>query len=256
MPTTEAFALFSTSAYEEPWNSQLKHDIPDSWRRLPINPRFLDDPVTGFRAHVYHNYGLKEVVIAYAGTDLGDRGDLKALKDIINRRLPQQFDIAFTAHTRVKEYMDQERIRALISFTGHSLGGALAQYMAIAKKGCPAETFGAPGILNALGKLQDYYDASYPYPVVNHIARDDTIGHYGWHLGRKKYYFFGATDSPLPMTLPSRMYQGHSIERYLREYQHRAGSIKHSGKCTYKNCKKYEIFNQLNWSGVAKDEYI
>ena len=53
------------------------------------------------------------------------------------------------------QYLKKESIDARISFTGHSLGGALAQYMAIAAQGCPAETFGAPGILDALGKLKD-----------------------------------------------------------------------------------------------------
>ena len=73
-------------------------------------------------------------------------------------------------YNAVCSHLKQKGIKARISFTGHSLGGALAQYMAIAAKGCPAETFGAPGILDALGELRSKYDPGYPYPVVNHVA--------------------------------------------------------------------------------------
>ena len=59
-------------------DSQLKHDLPGSWKlmQLPVDPVYLDNPVTGFRAHVYHNVATKEVVIAFAGSNLAERGDL------------------------------------------------------------------------------------------------------------------------------------------------------------------------------------
>ena len=50
---------------------------------LPVDPIYLDNPITGFRAHVYHNEAAKEVVIAFAGTNLAERGDLSAIGEII-----------------------------------------------------------------------------------------------------------------------------------------------------------------------------
>jgi len=256
MPSTEAYSIFSANAYETPWNSKPERTIPDSWKRLPINPLFLDDPVTGLRAHVYHNNDLKEVVIAYAGTHRGDKGDLEAIGEIIRGRLPKQFLSARNVYRRVLEYLDHGRIRALISFTGHSLGGAMAQYMAIAAKGTPAETFGAPGILQAQGELEGEYDPGFSYPVVNHIAWDDSVGHYGWHLGRITRYAFGSTNLAALMIPFGRQYQGHQIERYLGEFRRGAASIKYTGKCTYENGKKYEMIKRFNWSGQAITDYI
>ena len=66
---------------------------------MPIDLSILDNPVTGFRAHVYHNEATKEVVIAFAGTNLADQGDLSAIGEIIAGHLPLQFDNALCLYT-------------------------------------------------------------------------------------------------------------------------------------------------------------
>jgi hypothetical protein len=268
MPTTAEYSLFGDNAYGGPAGGTLKHELPGSWKimHLPIDPVHLDNPVTGFRAHVYHNKVTKEVVIAFAGTDLTDRGDLAAIGAIIAGQLPLQFDNAYALFEAVMTTMETRGIRAQISFTGHSLGGALAQYMAIAAQGRPAETFGALGILHALGKLAPLYNSGYPYPVVNHVAAGDPFGLSGTHLGETKYYALDAMDFIMPVAMPYLIrklviaglmsYRGHSMGRYCREFQHPGGSLKPTGKVTYKNGKRYEVFKRFNWSGVAKDEYI
>ena len=166
MPTTAEYSLFGANAYGGPASSQLKHDLPGSWKlmQLPVDPVYLDNPVTGFRAHVYHNTATKEVVIAFAGSNLAERGDRSAIGEIIAGRLPLQVDDAVNIYDKVDKHMKSKRIKAQISFTGHSLGGALAQYMAIAAQGCPAETFGALGILHALGKLRGHVQSRLPLP--------------------------------------------------------------------------------------------
>ena len=107
--------------------------------------------------------------------------------------------------TSVIDYLKAGSIQAQISFTGHSLGGALAQYMAIAAKGCPAETFGAPGILDALGILRGKYNPGYSYPVVNHVAFGDMFGMYGRHLGITEYYALDMADFIMSSALPFMM---------------------------------------------------
>jgi len=268
MPTTAEYSLFGANAYGGPANSQLKHDLPGSWKlmQLHVDPVYLDNPVTGFRAHVYHNEVTKEVVIAFAGSNLAERGDRSAIGAIIAGFLPLQVDDAVNIYDKVDKHMQSKRIQAHISFTGHSLGGALAQYMAIAAQGRPAETFGAPGILHALGKLQGDYNPGYPYPVVNHVALGDPIGMSGTHLGTTQYYALDAADFIMPVAMPYLIrrlvvagvmsYRGHSMDRYFHSFQHPGGSLKPTGKVTYKNGKRYEVFKRFNWSGVAKDEYI
>jgi hypothetical protein len=268
MPTTAEYSLFGDNAYGGPAESKLKHELPGSWKimKLPVAPIYLDNPVTGFRAHVYHNEATNEVVIAFAGTNLADPGDLKAIGEIIAGQLPRQFRNAFLLYQEVDRLQSRSRKKARISFTGHSLGGAIAQYMAIAAQGCPAETFGALGILHALGELGPLYDADYPYPVVNHVAAGDPFGLSGTHLGETKYYALDAMDFIMPVAMPYLIrkliiaglmsYRGHTMDRYFHSFRQPGESLQPTGKVTYRNGKRYEIFKKFNWSGVAKDEYI
>ncbi len=268
MWTREAYALFSANAYEGPWSHALKHNIPAPWKRLPIDPQIIDDPFTGLRSHVYHNYGLKEAVIAFAGTHLFDRRDWEAIEDIALGRQPKQVQSARGVYNRVIEYLEQTGIKARISFTGHSLGGALAQYMAIIVKGSSAETFGAPGILGALEGLRDFYEPGYSYPVVNHVAYGDVIGHYGRHLGKVEHHIFDATDLMLPVlplyiraqvlfSIARGSYHAHTIERYLAGFRRHQGQVcVPTGFQTYRNGKTYYQVKIFNAAGVAKKEYI
>ena len=249
-----------------PSAERLRLILQPSLRRLPVAPVLLDNPVTGFRAHVYHNPATNEVVIAFAGTNLADPGDLKAIGEIIAGQLPRQFHNAFFLYSEVDRILSRSRKKAQISFTGHSLGGALAQYMAIAAQGCPAETFGALGILNALGELGPLYNAGYPYPVVNHVAAGDPFGLSGTHLGETKYYALDAMDFIMPVAMPYLIrklviaglmtYRGHTMNRYFHSFRQSGGTLQPTGKVMYKNGKRYEIFKRFNWSGVATDDYI
>jgi hypothetical protein len=266
MPTRVENATFSANAYGRPLGL-LAHPVPAPWKRAGwLDYGILDIEATGFRAHVYHNEATQEVVIAYSGTHIAESGDLSAGWSILNGRLPFQFDNAYAVYDRVQESMKAEKIAARISFTGHSLGGALAQYMAIAVKGCSAETFGAPGILDALGKLTDEYDAHYFYLVTNHIARSDMFGMYGRHLGMTRHYTIDLVDRIMPYTVPFAVTRpatfammiamSHSIERYLHFFRRGAANVKTTGYVSFRDGKKKHLVKVTNWAGVTRDEYI
>ena len=146
MPTMGECAYFSDNAYGMPGGA-LSHSLQKSWRQMSVKSNFLESSLTGFRAHVYHNETKKEVVIAFAGTTFSDTRDRKACWDIATGSLPQQFWNASALYDEVTQQTKIKNIQANISFTGHSLGGALAQYMAIAaqEQGCPAVSFGGAG---------------------------------------------------------------------------------------------------------------
>jgi hypothetical protein len=266
MPTRAENAMFSANAYGRPLGL-LEHPLPAPWKRAGwLHRDMLDVEATGFRAHVYNNDATHEVVIAYSGTHIAERGDLSAGWSILNGRLPLQFDNANAVYDAVVRYLKKENINDRISFTGHSLGGALAQYMAIPAKGCHAETFGAPGILDALGKLAEKYDPRYFYPVTNHIARSDMFGMYGRHLGMTRLYNFDLSDRIVPGTLPfyvtslpalaMMIRMSHTIDRYLNAFRRGSGTVKPTGHVSYRDGKTKRKVKVFNWTGVARDEYI
>jgi Lipase (class 3) len=235
MPTTTENVLFGTNAYEGPANGKLKHELPGGWKPMTFDLTLLDVKSTGFQAHVYHNEATREVVIAYAGTQLTDRGDREAITDIRSGRLPRQFWNAYGLYEHVSNYFEDDGIKAKISVTGHSLGGALAQYMAVAVKGCSAETFGSPGVLDSLGILRGEYDPLYPYPVVNHVAAGDMITMHSMHVGTVVTHVIDPSDllvwAAVMRIRPLLFFSGYSVlslhgaERYRHALNQREGAF-------------------------------
>jgi hypothetical protein len=268
MPTLGESAYFSDNAYGTPGGT-LAHNLRDSWRRmqLAIDARNLDNPLTGFRAHVYHNEATKEVVIAFGGTDPADRRDLKACRDIAMGRLPQQFWDASALYDSVDKHIRGKGIKALISFTGHSLGGALAQYMAIAAQGCPAVNFGGPGVLGALGYLRSYYNPAYAYPVDNHVALGDEFANFGRHVGKVNYYSFEHSGNAQPGSLPNDeseiIYRlmvtrrNHPMETYIKELKKlKLMSSRGKKTITHRNGVTYEVVEDLNLAGRVRSKIL
>ena len=235
MPTTTENVLFGTNAYEGPANGKLRHELPGGWKPMTFDINILDVKSTGFRAHVYCSKTMEEVVIAYAGTYLTDRGDLVAISDIASGRLPWQFYNAYALYRAVADYTEKRKLRAEISFTGHSLGGALAQYMAVRAQGCSAETFGSPGVLDSLGILRGEYDPLYPYPVVNHVAAGDMITMHSMHVGTVVRHVIDPSDllvwAALMRIRPLLFFSGfsvlslHDAERYRHALNQREGAF-------------------------------
>jgi hypothetical protein len=270
MPTTGECAYFSDNAYGTPGGS-LAHSLQKSWRRmqLPIDPMLQDNQFTGFQAHVYHDEAKKEVVIAFAGTHFPDRRDLKACRDIAMGRLPQQFWDALALYEAVGKYLQKTGIHAQISFTGHSLGGALAQYMAIAaqERGCPAVSFGGPGVLGALGDLRSKYNPSYAYPVENHVALGDEFANFGAHVGNVIYYSFEHSGNAQPGSLPNdeseMVYRflvtlrNHAMDEYIKELK-KLKLMSSLGKETITNINgvTYKVVEDLNLTGRVRSKIL
>jgi hypothetical protein len=272
MPTMGECAYFSDNAYGTPGDA-LAHSLQKSWRRmqLPIDPMLQDNQFTGFRAHVYHDEATKEVVIAFAGTDPADRRDRKACWDIFMGFLPQQFWNANALYIEVGKYLQETGIDAQISFTGHSLGGALAQYMAIAaqEQGCPAVSFGGPGVLGALGYLRSKYNPAYAYPVENHVARGDEFANFGRHLGKVNHYSFEHSGNAQPGSLPQAndeseiIYRlmvtrrNHKMETYIRELK-KLNLMSSLGKetITHRDGVTYRVVKELNLTGQVRKEIL
>ncbi|MBO1582263.1 Mbeg1-like protein [Bacillus sp. XF8] len=182
----------------------------EEWK--PIHPKgaTLHDPVTGFDATVYQNDKTGEIVISYRGTEGGASIDRSGpdywtdYRHIFKEEKPLQdgekidpYDktqvIApnqFTQATSLVEIVKHEYgDKAKITVTGHSLGGANAQYAA-AMCDVPAVTYSAPGVYDMLPKeIQEKVDSGeYKGKITNYINPKDSIsGGFLWedkdHIG-------------------------------------------------------------------------
>jgi hypothetical protein len=150
-----------------------------------------DSKPSGYQATAYQRADTGEVVIAQRGTE-------KKLNDVatdagmaligINNQLDDAVAFTERALAKAKETQANFPNPITISFTGHSLGGTLAEIMA-ARYGYPAETFNAYGAAD-LTNLQQLYgiDPKARYPdIVNHMRATDVVSA-GRHLGEVRTY--------------------------------------------------------------------
>lgn len=189
MASTLENLIFSAKSYGDERSDKL--GLPPGWKELPLEKDFIDIEYSGFRGRLYHSERTHEIVIAFAGTN--DLADLKSNLQILMKQLPEQRINAENLFKELARYMKANNISARISFTGHSLGGALAQFMVLTHKECTAETFGAPGAHWFKGDL--YYDGFFPYRVVNHMTFSDGPSWLGPHLGKRNVYIADPSDA-------------------------------------------------------------
>ncbi len=140
-------ARYASDSYNDP----DKATIPrvDRSELSPEINAILDDPKAGFSAAIYAP-DADHIVVAFRGTELSDPGDLWTdVKQALGFHSDQYDQAARLAQAVQAQYPGKQ-----IEFTGHSLGGGLAQ-MASAVTGLPATTFNAAGVHpNTLGAFQ------------------------------------------------------------------------------------------------------
>lgn len=164
-----------------------------------------------------------KIVIAYAGTRVGDRRDIDTdVQQVWQGRKENLItDIAKgKGSTRTKnqlqtakEFADEilkKYPSSLISVTGHSLGGYLAVFIA-AKNGWAATVFNAPDASNALSEKEIEWVLKNRDLIVNYRNPRDIIGNYGGDkLGIARY-----VDSDIDINLiPGVSYGINLIKKY------------------------------------------
>ena len=152
-----------------------------SWKVLKDlgnNASGVYETLNSFAAVAYGRYDtnnkLQEIVIAYRGTDSILDWTPSNLQ-ILLTLTPSQKNKAIEFYDKVAE--NYEGID--ITITGHSLGGALAQYVASLKQE-PAITFEAPGIDIPSGGTSEN--------IINYVNMNDPVGSYREHIGETRYY--------------------------------------------------------------------
>ncbi|EJS10663.1 lipase family protein [Bacillus mycoides] len=190
-----AYHQLAESAYKD--EKAIKDDISnEEWK--PIHPKGakLHDSATGFDATVYQNETTKEIVVAYRGTEgsesldrsgpdfytdlrfimMGDNPIQDGEKINIDDKSQIIAANQFTQAVSLMEHVKKEYKDVKISATGHSLGGAQAQY-AGALSDVPVVTYSAPGIYDMLPKdiQKKVNEGEYKGKITNYINPQDSI---------------------------------------------------------------------------------
>lgn len=211
MVKDEQFLTLSSLAYEPFSDNDINKSLKEIIKKVPRNNRLELKPLSslaswhlinatttssGMSAIAVQDPATKDIVFAYRGTDI-DKNIWEAMKDIesdlaiassgnvfVQDGLNQFYD-AYTFYTETIKKVGGGAHVGTKSFTGHSLGGGLAQYMAYKTGGAyKTVTFDAVGIGQVLKNVNPRdYDAS----VTDYTNEHDIIGMYGVQLGRTVY---------------------------------------------------------------------
>lgn len=118
---------------------------------------YLGSDELKFYAEVFERKG--EVVIAFRGTKFSDGNDLQNDLQIFLRRMPSRVNLAIKYVEDVQEHYNKKRGTLFccspprIKIVGHSLGGAIAQWLSM-ERGLEAYTFDSPGCLTSIDELK------------------------------------------------------------------------------------------------------
>ena len=150
--------------------------IPKGWIKVSEY-----DKKSGFHGEAFYKDG--KVVIAMRGTN--DKDDLANDVDMAKKKLPNQYVDAQKFYEKVKkDFTNQE-----IVFTGHSLGGSLAQLMSN-KTGHETVTFNAYGVRDILqGNVRDNLENIRNYGNINDTVFNNNIDNQlgGTYVIKKNY---------------------------------------------------------------------
>jgi hypothetical protein len=171
---------------------------PDPFSKTILASSF--DPAAGFYGaalKVNNPPGAADqIVVAFEGTDPSSEtlhkdpvflaGQIEADTQIYFGQIPKAFTDALAFTTGVLAMAGAEGIPTEnVTVTGHSLGGAEAEYVA-SQLGLGGDTFGAPGIRSATVP-----DGSSPV-LTNYVVYGDPVGNYSSDSGRLSNILFSA----------------------------------------------------------------
>lgn len=143
--------------------------------------KIVDDTETGMQALAIapvDDHGIADmsrVVISYAGTNMNDVKDQRAdVMEVILGVKGAQIQKAMAFYHTMRQSYPQ----ATIATTGHSLGGFLAQYVAIEQQ-LESTVYNAPDPYRLLSDRAKAYIAMHQAYHINYRHRQDIIGNFG-----------------------------------------------------------------------------
>jgi Ca2+-binding RTX toxin-like protein len=178
MATYQEYARLSAYVY----GGASRPPLPSGWSSvMGTDGRPLEAAgQSGYYGAVFHNASTGEYVLASRGTELGDPGDRRAAWALATANVPR-------AQLRdAQELVGRATAAGVpvedLTYTGHSLGGSLAQLLSTGD-GRPAVTFNAAPVRNLLPELGR--DPNVDYPIADVVDPADIVSQRGPHVGTR-----------------------------------------------------------------------
>jgi len=163
----------------------------------PIIGSNLNDTSTGLKANSYFDGSNNTLVIAFAGTDLPNINN-PSLEDfgdnanLATGRLPEQAPQAVAyANQQIANAQNQFNSNINVVYTGHSLGGFLAQHVHLENGNGSAIVFNSPGT-NSNTNINVNPDITYVFSNPSEWGATTPIHTLGNYLGNDYLFVMGA----------------------------------------------------------------
>ncbi|HSQ98182.1 MAG TPA: LysM peptidoglycan-binding domain-containing protein [Rickettsiales bacterium] len=176
-------AFLSKTVYRKDLKQGLK--VSDKWSVTATSKELLSRDKTGYFGAIFQdNEGNK--IIASRGTDIKDKHDIKADLQIGLNILPTQLDSAINF---IEEATSLNKISNTTNILeiGHSLGGALAEFLSI-KYNSRADAFNAPGIKALINNFEKKFNVEVDIgnlknTISNINSTEDIVSKFGTQVG-------------------------------------------------------------------------
>ncbi|MCW0435632.1 hypothetical protein [Xanthomonas sacchari] len=185
--SSQQYAELARDVYDAPQETGRNSKAVDIGGVFYKRLEYVDRP-SGYQGILYQRMDSGELIVAHRGTEF----DRQPLRDglavdggmVMTRRNAQVADaVAFTSHAL--EYADKlakDGAAPVVTVTGHSLGGALAEVTAH-HFGLKGETFNAYGAVSLDRRIPEGGT-----DVVNHVMAGDPVSAASRHYGQVRIY--------------------------------------------------------------------
>ena len=252
-PIPYIFAKFASKAYENcgETEKQLKkyeEDLPQGWKLLTHA-----SSSNGYYGVAYWHSDCQQVVIAHRGTEFGLSIDFLLdlfadFKGIVANEYVAQMNSAITFSYKVNETLFKSGLNFQLFFTGHSLGGWLAQITSLTTKYLTIKenkflkdpnhminehhahtvVFDSPGCKEMLSQMESDFDIRYNdlsagrsifiknLDITSYLSAPNRINTSNHHIGKLYRIFVDLSDWKLYEIYDKAT---HSLDRILKAFE-------------------------------------
>jgi ankyrin repeat protein len=275
-PTPYVLAQFASTAYEKKKRGETNADyeerlkLPNGWKLLTT----ASNTKNGYFGAAYWHPDNQHVVIAHKGTNISSIKDIWTdVQGVINNNFVSQMNSAVTFAWKTVEVLHKvtrkNHVHFQLFFTGHSLGGWLAQITTFTTEYLKkvnnnflksdnaqeryhphTEVFDSPGCTEMLTKMADTFDVRHydrdtvlqHLDITSYLSAPNLINTCNHHQGTKYRIYPDLADmSWCEKNTVLYTITTHSIVNILQVFDHETGNVKED------NEGKLKLHEVIDW---------